>query len=80
MTKIAYIVAVMYNIKKYIIKTSGVTGVIEKNEVFKNQIEPLKSIFTKKWDFSKVVTSGLNLSEMVNYIEIINVIKNTNFL
>ena len=36
MTKIAYIVAVMYNIKKYIIKTSGVTGVIEKNELFKN--------------------------------------------
>ena len=36
MTKIAYIVAVMYNIKKYIIKTSGVTGVIEKNEVFEN--------------------------------------------
>ena len=35
-TKIAYIVAVMYNIKKYIIKTSGVTAVIEKNEVFKN--------------------------------------------
>ena len=35
-TKIAYIVAVMYNIKKYIIKTSGVTGVIEKNELFKN--------------------------------------------
>ena len=34
-TKIASIVAVMYNIKKYIIKTSGVTGVIEKNEVFK---------------------------------------------
>ena len=36
MTKIAYIVAVMYNIKKYIIKTSGVTGVIEKNALFKN--------------------------------------------
>ena len=36
LTKIAYIVAVMYNIKKYIIKTSGVTGVIEKNEHFKN--------------------------------------------
>ena len=36
LTKIAYIVALMYNIKKYIIKTSGVTGVIEKNEVFEN--------------------------------------------